>query len=182
MFQLRFALRGQPDGPEIARYLKPDDCAKIQAMANKPNAILTRAAMLLREAARSGMIDSVGRARIESTLVDLSNAQGGLERIKRTPMPNHYRFFPALFTRLFCVILPFAVVSDMGIYTPFGSAFVGLMFLILLQIGDDLMEPFNDGIYDVPMTAMCRTVEIDLLQMLGEEAPEPIKPSDGVLW
>jgi putative membrane protein len=56
------------------------------------------------------------------------------------------------------------------------------MFLILLQIGDDLMDPFSNEIYDVPMSAMCRTVEIDLLQMLGEPAPEPLAAENGVLW
>jgi putative membrane protein len=30
---------------------------------------------------------------------------------------------------------------------------------------------------------MCRTIEIDLLQSIGEEAPEPMKPDKaGVLW
>jgi putative membrane protein len=30
---------------------------------------------------------------------------------------------------------------------------------------------------------MCRTIEIDLLQAIGEPAPEPLGPDkDGVLW
>ena len=74
------------------------------------------------------------------------------------------------------------MVQKLGIYTPVGSAFVGLMFLMAVQIGLDLMNPFADDIYDVPMTAMSRTIEIDLLQMLGEPAPEPVQPVDGVLW
>jgi putative membrane protein len=180
--QLRFALRGEPDGPEIATYLTQDKAAALAAFANKPNAILLQTAIRVDEAARAGLVDSFGRVRMETTLVDMANAQGGMERIKRTPMPSQYRFFPVFFTRIFCVILPFAVVRDLGIYTPVGSAFVGLMFLILLQIGDDLMDPFSNDIYDVPMSAMCRTVEIDLLQMLGEAAPEPLAPEKGVLW
>jgi putative membrane protein len=32
------------------------------------------------------------------------------------------------------------------------------------------------------MTAICRTIEIDLRQMLGEaDLPDPIEPEDGVL-
>ena len=77
---------------------------------------------------------------------------------------------------------PFAVVQDLGIYTPAGSTIVGLMFMMAVQIGLDLMDPFADDIYDVPMTSMCRTVEIDLQQMLGEPAPEKVKPVDNVLW
>ena len=180
--QLRCALRGQEEGPEIALYLAPEHRDRLGTVANKPNAILTEIAMLASEAFRSGVIDRFERVRIETTLVDIANAQGGMERIKRTPMPSQYRFYPALFARLFCIILPFAVVRDLGLYTPIGSAIVGLMFLILLQIGDDLTDPFSNDVYDVPMTAMCRTIEIDLLQMLGEPAPDPVLPSRGVLW
>jgi putative membrane protein len=36
----------------------------------------------------------------------------------------------------------------------------------------------------VPMTALCRTIEIDLRQMLGEsDLPlAPLQPTDGILY
>ena len=179
---LRTALRGQPTAPEVARYLAPEWAASLDTMVNKQNAILTDIGRLASEAHRLGMLDPYARVRIDSTLVDIANSQGGMERIKNTPLPSQYRFFPAFFAKVFCVILPFAVVQDLGFYTPVGSALVGLMFLMAVEIGLDLMDPFADSIYDVPMTSMCRTVEIDLLQMMGEPAPEKIKPVDNVLW
>ena len=151
-------------------------------MVNKQNAILTDIGRLAAEAHRLGMLDPYARVRIDTTLVDIANSQGGMERIKNTPLPSQYRFFPSFFAKIFCIILPFAVVQDLGIYTPVGSALVGLMFLMAIEIGLDLMDPFADSIYDVPMTSMCRTVEIDLLQMMGERAPEKIQPVDNVLW
>ena len=56
------------------------------------------------------------------------------------------------------------------------------MFLMAVQIGDQLADPLTDGVYDVPMTAISRTVEIDLVQMLGGEAPRPIAPVEQVLY
>ena len=56
------------------------------------------------------------------------------------------------------------------------------MFLAALQIGDYLVDPFSDTVHDLPLSAMCRTIEIDLLQAIGDPAPEPMKPVDGVLW
>ena len=179
---LRAALRGQPIADEARRYLPPDAVAGLADIANKHNMILTDMALTSTKAMRAGMLDPYARVRIEATLVDIANAQGGMERIKNTPLPSQYRFFPVIFTHIFCIILPFAVVQKLGFYTPFGSAFVGLMFLMAVQIGLDLMDPFADDIYDVPMTAMCRTIEIDLQQMLGEAAPEPVRPVEGVLW
>lgn len=180
---LRLALRDQsPDDPAVAAFLDAGRFAAVAGARNKPNAILVGIANLVAEAADKGLLDSMSRVRIETTLVDLTNAQGGMDRIKRTPMPSQYRIFASLFSHLFCVILPFAVVRDLGLYTPIGSTLVGLMFLVLLQGGEDLMDPFRNDIYDVPMSALCRTVEIDLLQMLGEAAPEPLAPENGVLW
>lgn len=93
-----------------------------------------------------------------------------------------YRFLPRFFSRVFCLILPFAVVEDLGWLTPLGSGLVGLMFLMAVQIGDQLANPFADDVYDVPMTAMTRTIEIDLVQMLGDEAPGPVTPVEEVLY
>ena len=119
---------------------------------------------------------------LERILVDIANAQGGMERLKNTPLPNQYRFFPAFFTRLFCILLPIGLVETLGFATPIGSTIAGLMFLAILQIGDDLVDPFANTIHDVPLTAMCRTIEIDLLQAIGDEAPEPKTPVQGILW
>ena len=179
---LRASLRGQPTPAEAKTYLAPAWAASLETMVNKQNAILTDIGRLASEAHRLGMLDPYARVRIDATLVDIANSQGGMERIKNTPLPSQYRFFPSLFANIFCIILPFAVVQDLGIYTPVGSALVGLMFLMAIEIGLDLMDPFADSIYDVPMTSMCRTVEIDLLQMMGDPAPEKIQPVDNVLW
>ena len=179
---LRTALRGQALPPEAETYLSPTRLAALAPMTNKANALLTDIAGLATAARQDGKLDAYARVQIESLLVDVANAQGGMERIKNTPMPSQYRFFPPFFAHVFCIVLPFAVVQDLGIYTPAGSALVGLMFLMAAQIGLDLMDPFADDIYDVPMTAMCRTIEIDLQNMLGEPAPEKVTPVDNVLW
>src|SRR3546814_3988938 len=105
-----------------------------------------------------------------------------MERIKNTPLPNGFRFFPNLFTRVFCVLLPIALVESLGLATPIGSTLIGLVFLAVLSIGEDLTDPFANSVHDVPLTAMCRTIEIDLLQTAGLPAPEPLTPDHGVLW
>lgn len=179
---LRTALRGEPLAKEASFYLPSEKARELETVVNKQNAILTDIAVMSSSAHRLGMLDAFARVRIETTLVDIANAQGGMERIKNTPLPSQYRFFPSFFARIFCLILPFAVVQDLGLLTPLGSALVGLMFLMAVQIGLDLMDPFANDIWDVPMSSMCRTVEIDLLQMMGEPAPEKIKPENGVLW
>lgn len=44
-------------------------------------------------------------------------------------------------------------------------------------VGDNSEDPFENFVNDVPMTALCRTIEIDLREMLDEtKLPEKIKP------
>ena len=179
---LRCQLRRQDPKPDVLRFLSPEEAAGPLKRTNIANGIIDGTAGRIAKARRQGYIDTILHVRLESTLTDITNAQGGMERLKNTPLPNQYRFFPTLFTRLFCIVLPIGLVETLGWATPVGSTLAGLMFLAVLQIGDDLVDPFANTVHDVPLTAMCRTIEIDLLQAIGDEAPGPLAPDRDVLW
>jgi putative membrane protein len=179
---LRCQLRKQPADQEVLRFLSRGEADFALARTNIANGLLDGTGRRIEIARREGWIDTIQQTQMEAVLVDIANAQGGMERIKNTPLPNQYRFFPTLFTHLFCILLPIGLVETLGFATPLGSTVAGLMFLAVLTIGDDLVDPFANTVHDVPLTAMCRTIEIDLLQAIGDEAPPPAQPVDGILW
>ena len=179
---LRCQLRGQDPREDIVRVVGEDVAAEIEGRRNPANALLETISVIYADALATGRINLVQQSVVEQVLIDIANAQGGMERIRNTPLPNGFRFFPNLFARLFCVLLPIALVESLGIATPVGSTLIGLVFLAALSIGEDLMDPFANGVHDVTLSAMCRTIEIDLLQALGRPAPEPLTPVQGVLW
>ena len=179
---LRCQLRRQPVDAEVLRFLSEGEAEKALARTNVANGLLDGTGRRIDDAMRLGWIDTIQQTQLEAVLVDIANAQGGMERIKNTPLPNQYRFFPTIFTHIFCILLPIGLVETLGFATPIGSTIAGLMFLAVLQIGDALVDPFANTVHDVPLTAMCRTIEIDLLQSIGDPAPEPTKPVKGVLW
>lgn len=179
---LRTSLRQQRPPDELAANLCEDALHRVLASTSLPTATMSEAGRLLNEAHRRGMIDDIARVQIDSTMSALTDAQGGLERIQRTPLPIQYRFLPSFFARVFCVILPFAVFPDLWWWTPIGSGLIGVMFLLAVQVGKDLSEPFRDGVHDVPITAISRTVEIDLREMIGDSTPEAVTPIKQVLW
>jgi putative membrane protein len=149
---------------------------------NPANAILTDIGGYVDDARRRGLIDTVQQSRLEAVLVDMANAQGGMERLKNTPLPSQYRFAPTFFTHTFCVLLPFGLIDALGAATPAGSTLAGVMFLVVLQIGDDLVDPFANTLHDVPLTAMSRIIERDVMESIGEVPPPPIEPIHGILW
>lgn len=179
---LRRQLRRQPVDADVRRFIDEHDAETALTRTNVANGLLEGNGRRIADAQRRGWIDSIQQAALEQTLVDLANAQGGMERLKNTPLPNQYRLYPEVFTRVYCVLLPIGLVETLGFATPIGSTVAGLMFLAVLRIGEDLVDPFSNTIHDVPLSAMCRTIEIDLLQAIGDPAPEPLTPVKGVLW
>ena len=179
---LRCQLRRQPVDAEVLRFLSEGEAEKALARTNVANGLLDGTGRRIDDAMRLGWIGTIQQTQLEAVLVDIANAQGGMERIKNTPLPNQYRFFPTIFTHIFCILLPIGLVETLGFATPIGSTIAGLMFLAALSVGDDLVDPFANTVHDVPLTGMCRTIEIDLLQSIGDSAPEPLQPVKGVLW
>ena len=61
-------------------------------------------------------------------------------------------------------------------------AIIILAFMTVKQLGEELNNPFDNRANNTPMTALCRTIEIDLRQQLGEQdVPPPLEPENGVL-
>lgn len=180
---LRCQLRRQKPDEDVLRFLSEGEATPALQRTNVANGIVDGTGRRIDQARRDGLIDTIQQTAMERVLVDIANAQGGMERLKNTPLPNQYRFFPMVFTHMLCILLPIGLVDTLGFATPLGSTIAGLMFLAILAIGDDLVDPFANTLHDVPLSAMCRTIEIDLLQAIGDDAPQPLTPDkDGVLW
>ena len=110
----------------------------------------------------------------DATLTELTALQGGCERIKRTPIPLAYRFFAQTFVRAFVLLLPFALVEQLGVFTIVASLLVAFVFLVLDRIGDIIQDPFTTNYNGLPLAAICRTIEVDLRRQLGETDVPPL--------
>jgi putative membrane protein len=180
---LRQHLRGLEPWEELTPLLSEREIGELRDQRNVPLAIQQQMGALLRRCQERGWIDREHWRSLDNNLDDLVDAQGGAERIKNTPMPKQYDYFPQLFVQMYCLLLPLGLVTNMGWYTPLGSTLVGFIFLALDKIGRDLEDPFDNTIYDVPLTSITTTIEVNLRQELGESAlPKPQEPVHGVLW
>jgi len=180
---LRQHLRKLEPSADLAPFLDERQLSSLRNEKNVPLAIQKMMGDLMRECLMRGWIDRMQWRAMDESLNDLMDAQGGAERIKNTPMPKQYDYFPQLFVQIYCILLPLALVSNMGWFTPLGSTLVGFIFLALDKIGRDLEDPFENTIYDVPLTSISTTIEVNLRQLLGEtELPPATAPVDGVLW
>jgi putative membrane protein len=110
---------------------------------------------------------------------------GMCERIKRTPFPRHYSFFNRVFVNIFVFLLPIGLVQSLGWLTILFATLIGWILIATEQSGRFTEDPFENFVHDVPMSQLCRKIEIDLRQMLGESRsslPLPVEPNErGIL-
>ncbi|EHH69418.1 bestrophin family protein [Gluconobacter morbifer] len=177
---LRAALRGDAPSEDVRRLLTPEMYGRVFACSNAANALLYQIGLGVREQVEHLNIDGAVHGTVDRILSDIANAQGGLERIRNTPLPAQYSLLPELVTHLFCIILPLSAVQTLGWITPLGSSIIGVLFQMLDRSGRDLQQPFTSSVHSLPMATMARNIERDLLQPIGDEAPPPIAAVDGV--
>ena len=179
---VRFHLRQTNSVEEIIPYLRSEEIEALHGHQNIPVAILQKMGLLLRHAYHDGLMDSIQLTNIDDTLRNLTDMLGGCERIKNTPLPRQYDVIPQLAIYFYACLLPFGLVSTLHFWTPIVSFLITFLFIAMDSIGRNIEDPFDNTVHDTPITALCRTIEINLLQMIGEkDIPEPIKPIHGVL-
>ncbi|MFC6222846.1 bestrophin family ion channel [Hymenobacter artigasi] len=98
-----------------------------------------------------------------------------------------------MFVWVFAAILPLGLVEEfdsrqaLGQYhiwlmVPF-SVLVSWVFNVIEVVGHISENPFENDIYDVPMTAICRSIEIDLRELLEEtELPPKVEAVNDVMY
>ncbi|UCH28689.1 MAG: hypothetical protein JSV06_10480 [Myxococcales bacterium] len=182
---LRLSLRRQDSWDELAPFLGPEELEDIKHYVNKPTRLSFMQAQQLAGLFGTDVSQSVLFRQMDSTINRLLDIQGGCERIKTTAFPDEVRFISRAMVWLSAVAIPVAFLSaDTEIRAlEIGAVVViVLSFMIVEQLGAALKNPFENLDNDTPMTALCRTIEIDLRQQIGEtDLPDPIEPVDGVL-
>jgi putative membrane protein len=182
---LRCHLRRQDPFPALQPFFHPSVVDALREEQNVPTAILVWMSARLRRVFNElpGADSMLRLTLLNQSLNELMNILGACERIKNTPIPRQYDVLPRAMVRAYLVLLPLGVVADLGLLTPFVTAIIAFLFIAMDAVGRDVEAPFEDGYSDTPMTALCRTIEINLRQMLGEkELPPPLQPENGLLY
>jgi putative membrane protein len=97
-------------------------------------------------------------------------------------MPFPYTLLLHRTAWLYCFLLPFGLVDTVRFMTPFVVGIVAYTFFGLDALGDEIEEPFGLAENHLPLDALCREIEINLRETLGEtDLPSPLPSVDGQL-
>jgi putative membrane protein len=178
-YSLGQTLRDQDALDGLASYFSAKDLEAIAEHNNKPLAILKLHARELKELRTQGAIDTFMHVQLDDTLTRLCESMGKAERIKNTIFPATYRLFLHFTIYLFVVILSIALK---GIDTYFEIpllTLISMVFFLIEKSATHLQDPFRNRPSDIPVTAIARTIEINIRQLLEEEnVPQPAAAQD----
>ncbi len=175
---LRFHLRGQQSWSELEPLLQKPVYEELLKSNNKPNYLQLLMGRRIYVAMTDGTLGGFDSFQMEGQMLALANYQGACERIKNTPLLRQYDFFTRLFIYTFMLLLPISLIGDfvkmeIAAWMPAVSVLISFVFSILGKVGEVNEDPFENRITDVPLTALCNTIERDLREMLRESNLPP---------
>ncbi|WP_426059228.1 bestrophin family protein [Hymenobacter sp. B1770] len=175
-YSLGQTLRGQDGAANLAQYLSESELDYIMRHSNKPLALIALHARQIKELFQLKAINAFQQVQLDSTLVRLVDAQGRAERINSTVFPSSYRLLIYLFIYLFLGTLSLGLVETMGLWEIPLLLAIATTYFLLERTARYLQDPFSNRPTDTPVTAIARTVEINLKQLLEEQdVPAPAK-------
>ena len=119
---------------------------------------------------------------LEKTLLRLTNAMGGCERIRNTTFPRSYTRMINLLIYLFVIFLPFGLVEVPWFGLVSTSISFAIAFLMVDRVSIFLQDPFSNRPSDTPTQSISRTIDINIREMLGEtELPQEFVAVNGIL-
>lgn len=176
-YSLGQSLRGLDPVENLTNLISKEDLEEIEKQSNKPLALLQLNTLQILELKEKRAISIFSQIQINNTLINFSNAMGMAERIKNTVFPVTYRIFLHFFIYIFIVTLSIALRDIKSYFEIPLLLTISTMFFLLERSATHMQDPFRNRPTDTPMTAIARTIEINIKELLKEsDVPKPQQP------
>ncbi|MFY0598654.1 MAG: hypothetical protein JXR03_03210 [Cyclobacteriaceae bacterium] len=174
---------------DLKNLLSAEELNKLPHFKNAATQLIDIQSQELAALKKEDLIEDFRHMEMQNILNEFYALQGKCERIKKFPLPRQYGNMSMIFVGIFIFLLPFGMIPEFQKLGEYGiwvsiplTALVSWVYLVMELVGDYSENPFEGLGNDIPMMSLCRTIEIDLRQMLGEDnLPEPIESKNGVL-
>lgn len=174
---------------ELRKYLSPEEVDALLPKKNRAVLVLGMQSRAIAALAATGALTELRHIEMERTLAQLLDLMGRCERIKNYPYPRQFATINLFFVWSFVLMLPFALLAffdDLGpgliwLNVPFTLSIAWVLHT-MDKISEATENPFEGGANDVPISAMSRSIEIDLRELgkLGD-VPAPLTPDNNIL-
>jgi ion channel-forming bestrophin family protein len=161
-------LRHQPPNYELQALLPAWQFEKLKETPNPPLKIAFWLHSYLQQQTQKQALDPLQMVSMGGLLGQMVDALGACERIQKTPIPLAYAIHLRQLLMVYCLLLPFQMVSALGWLTPLLVSLISFTLLGIEEIGIQIEDPFGNDPNDLPLDAICQTMVRnidDLLQL-----------------
>lgn len=151
-------LRAKPINEELESLMSPVQFHKLKTMNNPPLEVAFWIGDYLQKQHNRACIDAYQLIALQDLLNSMVDVLGACERILKTPIPLAYAIHLKQLLLIYCGLLPFNLVGNLGWWT---GAFVALVSFIVFgveEIGIEIENPFGYDPNDLPLNAICDTM------------------------
>lgn len=181
---------------QLIKYLPPQEVARLLVSSGKATQALALQSEALKRHLGEGRIAQNVFFDLQKMLREFHVEQARTERIKNNPYLRQYATVNTIFVRILALLLPLGIIAELEringlvdgamrghmvwLAIPL-SVLVTWMYLSLDQVSESSSNPFEGGANDVPISQICRSVEIDFREMLGERDVPVQRHSDNAI-
>lgn len=171
---------------QMQKLISKEEMQLYKEKSNIAAQLLRKQTERLEELYENGQIDLFKQLELQKLISSFYDEQGKSERIKNFPFPRQYASTTLWITVIFSLLMPFGMLDIMEngktgmfwISVPLTAMTIWVFFLMEM-IGDYSENPFEGTYNDIPITAISRSIEIDLREMINDpDIPKPITPNE----
>ena len=159
--------------------LSMEDSDEATRHTNKPLVLLQQHARDLALLAQEGRLTDYQRMEVDATLTRLTDSMGKAERIRNTVFPRTYRTFLHIFIYIFITILSISLNEIEGSWEVLVTSLIAIPFFLLEKTATQMQDPFANRPTDTSVSAIARTIDINLRQLMNDrDIPKPLESDD----
>jgi putative membrane protein len=174
---------------ELSRFLPKGEYDELINRTNTATQIINAQSKELKELRRLDLIDDFRHMEMAMLLKNFYTHQGKNERIKKSPFPRQYANMSRYFISIFLLLVPFSMIPELMKIGDWGfwlsipiTALIGWVYVMMAVVGNYSENPFSGMANGIPMLSLCRTITIDLREILDEtDLPKPIEAKNDIL-
>jgi putative membrane protein len=167
---LRRSLQGNLDTREAEAFLPAALRLEAERFGNPPTAIAAAISEWIASNRRSGKIEAQVLRQMEDQLSKLVDAQGGCEKIRKTPLPFVYVVMIKQLILVYLATLPIAVCHHCGWWSPVLVLIVSLGLFGMEEASVETEDPFGTGENCLEMETYTLTIARDAGQIAARKA------------
>lgn len=165
----KLCLRSEPVNSELEALMSPSQYLQLKTINNPPLQVISWIASYLQQQYQRGneVLHYSHVVFMQTNLKSMMESLGHCERILITPLPLAYSIHLKQLLLIYCLLLPFQLVKDLGWGTGLLVSLISFTLLGIEEIGLEIENPFGYDTNDLPLDAICDTIKYDIEEFIS---------------